>query len=78
MLRVCLCLLLLVSLGTSAPSDIATFKLSSFVRPDKTLEMELDVAVPKAPGSYPVILFLTGLSGLAPAYMESELVNSVV
>lgn len=70
-------LALILVLAVSAPKELVKFSLSSYIRPDKSLSMELDVSVPKAPGSYPTILFVTGLSGIAPAFMQSQLVDSV-
>ena len=63
----------LLQLATSV--DITHFVLSSYLIPDKKLQMELDVTTPRVPGSYPVALFLTGVEGLAPASYHASLVN---
>ena len=39
--------------------------------------MQLDVVAPRLPDTYPVILFVTGLSGVAPSYFQSNLIDSV-
>lgn len=45
----------------AAPKDIVHFVLSSYILPNKTLSMELDVTSPRTPGNYPAVLYLTGL-----------------
>lgn len=37
----------------------------------------MDVVAPTTKGSYPAILFLTGLSGLAPEFMQTEFTEGV-
>lgn len=39
--------------------------------------MQLDVVVPRSPNTYPVILFITGLSGLTPDYFQADYINSI-
>ena len=70
---VLLFLVFLVPLAISLPTT--HFVLSSYLIPSKDLKMELDVTTPKVPGAYPVMLFLTGVEGLAPSSMQSELFN---
>lgn len=43
------------------PRELSKFHVSSYVMPEKKLHMELDIAVPRVPDIYPVILFVTGL-----------------
>ena len=38
--------------------------------PDKKLSMELDVVTPRTPGSYPPMLFVTGIEGLTPSVFQ--------
>lgn len=65
-------LVLLVMLligGTHQATNITRTKISSYILPNKTLNIEMDIVMPIAKGNYPAILFLTGLSGIAPEYM---------
>jgi hypothetical protein len=39
--------------------------------------MELDVVSPKAPGYYPAIMFVSGLSSLIPSPFYSDLIDGV-
>lgn len=39
--------------------------------------MELDVVTPRTPGNYPAIVFLTGLSGLAPSVFQEKVIDAV-
>ena len=55
---------------SSAPKELIEFSLSSYILPDKKLEMELNVITPRSSGEYPVILFMTGLAGLLPAVFQ--------
>jgi hypothetical protein len=57
--------------------NITQFKISSYLLPNKTLPMELSIVSPTVKGSYPVILFLTGLSGLTPKHPHSQLCNAL-
>ena len=56
--------------------DITHFVLSSYLIPNKNLKMELDVTTPRTMGDYPVVLYLTGVEGLAPASYQAELINA--
>ena len=69
--------LILIVTGTSAAKELVKFTLSSYILPNKELTMELDVVTPRTPGHYPVMLFLTGLSGLAPSIFQEHLIESV-
>lgn len=69
--------LLLVVAANSSAKELVKFTISSYILPDKQLSMELDVAVPRNPASYPVILYLTGLSGVLPSFFQSNLIDSV-
>ena len=53
------------------------FTISSYILPDKKLQMELDVTTPKSPNEYPVIIYMTGLSGLTPSFTQSTLIDSL-
>lgn len=61
----------------AAPKELTKFTISSYILPDKQLSMELDVTVPRTPNNYPVILYLTGLSGVLPSFFQSNLIDSV-
>jgi hypothetical protein len=70
--------ILVLILATSAVSkEIVKFTISSYILPNKELEMELDVVIPRTPSSYPVILYLTGMAGVLPSYFQSNLIDSV-
>jgi len=62
--------LLFLAISVSASKELVKFTLSSYILPNKDLSMELDVVTPRTPGHYPVMLFLTGLSGLAPSVFQ--------
>jgi hypothetical protein len=69
----------LVSLAEQpiAASNITRIKISNYLLPNKTLNMEMDIVLPSVKGSYPAVLFLTGLSGLTPEFMQSDFTESV-
>ena len=60
----------LIMLVNSVSKELVKFTVSSYILPNKDLEMQLDVVTPRSPGSYPVILYLTGLSGIAPEVFQ--------
>lgn len=62
--------LLLFSLALSTPYELIKFSISSYLLPNKNLEMQLDIVTPRTPNSYPPILYLTGLAGLTPSYFQ--------
>ena len=70
-------LLGLVAADQQKTTNITRIKISSYILPNKTLNMEMDVVMPTAKGTYPAILFLTGLSGLAPEFMQTDFIESV-
>ena len=70
-------LLIATLLSSAAAKEIVKFTISSYILPNKQLEMELDVVVPRTPNSYPTVLYITGLSGLLPSYFQSDLIDSV-
>lgn len=53
--------LLLICLASSISKELIKFTISSYLMPDKKLSMELDVVTPRTPGSYPPMLFVTGI-----------------
>jgi hypothetical protein len=63
--------------GIVLTQDIVKFSLSSYILPDKKLEMELDVSTPRSPSDYSVILYMTGMSGLTPSFTQSVLIDSI-
>ena len=63
--------------GVVLTQDIVKFSLSSYILPDKKLEMELDVSSPRSPSDYSVILYMTGMSGLTPSFTQSVLIDSI-
>lgn len=75
------CFVLLVAATVAAKevqaSNITRIKISSYILPNKTLNMEMDVVMPTVHGNYPAILFLTGLSGLAPEFMQTDFTSMV-
>ena len=75
-LRVLLVAIALLGLA-GASQELIKFSISSYIVPDKKLSMELDVVMPRRPNSYPVILFMTGLSGIAPSASQERLIESV-
>jgi hypothetical protein len=67
----------LLSLTLSAPYELIKFTISSYIIPNKNLQMEMDVVTPRTPNSYPAILYLTGLAGLTPSYFQQALIDSI-
>jgi hypothetical protein len=70
-------LLLLLATAASLPHELIRFTVSTYILPDKSITMELDVVTPRSPQQYPAILYMTSLSGLIPSYFQSELIDSV-
>ena len=74
-LWLCVCIL---GLARESPNlEITKFTISSYVLPNKTLEMELDIVAPKSPGSYPAILYVTGLEGIAPSFFQQLFIDQI-
>ena len=69
--------LLLICLASSISKELIKFTISSYLMPDKKLSMELDVVTPRTPGSYPPMLFVTGIEGLTPSVFQEKLIESV-
>lgn len=70
-------LISLIVTAMTLPHELIKFTISSYILPDKTLSMELDVVAPRSPQKYPAILYVTGLSGLLPSYFQSTLIDGV-
>lgn len=68
---------LIIAIVASAPYQIVKFTLSSYILPDKSLKMEIDVRAPRTPGTYPTIVYMTGLEGLIPSAFYSNFINSI-
>ena len=68
--------MLIITVAT-LPRELIKFSISSYILPDKTLSMELDVVAPRSPQKYPAILYMTGLSGLLPSYFQSTLIDGI-
>jgi hypothetical protein len=59
-------------------SDLVHWSYGSFIFPmNKSLEFEVTVISPTTPGTYPVIFFLTGYSGLIPYSLYNELLSDI-
>ena len=67
-------LVTILLLVTVTPRELVKFTLSSYILPDKSLSMELSVVTPRTPGSYPVMLFMTGLEGVIPSVFYEKLI----
>ena len=59
--------LLLVSLPIVICGDVVHWTIGSILLPDGKTHFRLDLYSPAAPGSYPILVFLTGLSGFITA-----------
>ena len=70
-------LLLFVILTNSASKELIKFTISSYILPNKELEMQLDVTTPRTPGHYAPVLFVTGIAGLTPSMFQQKLIDSV-
>jgi hypothetical protein len=51
----------ILMVDTVSSSELIKFKLSSYLLPNKEISMALDVVIPRSAGTYPVIIYLTGL-----------------
>ena len=76
-MKILVFLIVLIVCVAAAPKELIKFTVSSYILPDKKLEMQLDVTAPRLPDNYPVILFVTGLSGVAPSFFQSNLIDSI-
>lgn len=76
-MHIVLPLITLIVTVVTLPHDLIKFSISSYILPDKTLSMELDVVAPRSPQKYPAILYMTGLAGLLPSYFQSTLIDGV-
>ena len=70
-------LVLLATINTVSTKELLKFTISSYILPNKQLEMELDIVTPRVANNYPVMIFLTGLSGLAPSFFQEEVIESI-
>lgn len=66
MLNCKIIILVLCIVFTHQATNITRTKISSYILPNKTLNMEMDIIMPTVKGTYPTFMFLTGLSGIAP------------
>lgn len=66
-----------ILIASVACQELIKFSISSYILPDKKLEMELDVTSPRISNEYPIILYMTGLSGLTPSFTQSVLIDSI-
>lgn len=58
---------------------VVTWHFGNSIKPgNKSISFELKFFVPTQPGTYPVVLFLTGLDGLAQAFMYTEFITKLV
>lgn len=68
---------MLALIAAASSQELMKFTLSSYILPDKKLEMELDVSTPRSPSDYALILYMTGMSGLTPSFTQSVFIDSI-
>ena len=69
--------LLLVAIPLATADDVAHWTVGSIIITDPTTRFRLDMYSPTSPGSYPVMVFLTGLSGSIPATDYTTLMKNI-
>ena len=59
-------------------SNVVRWSFGSYIFPmNKSLEFEVTILSPITPGTYSVILFLTGFTGLIPSQMYNDLLTDI-
>lgn len=76
-MKIVFLILVSLALAASLPHELIKFSISSYIVPDRSLTMELDIVTPRSPQSYPTLLYVTGLEGLLPSYFQSSLIDSI-
>jgi len=70
-------LLLFLTCSAYSAQELIKFTISSYILPDKKLQMELDVVTPRTPSEYAPIVYMSGLAGFLPSYVQENLIDSV-
>lgn len=73
---------LLLSLSVSArrymDDRVVTWHFGSIIHPaNKSIKFDLEFFTPTQPGTYPVIVFLSGLDGSAPGFLYSDFLTKL-
>jgi hypothetical protein len=68
---------LLVALPCATLADIYHWHIGSMIISDPTIRFRLDMYSPTTPGSYPVLVFLPGLSGVIPVSDYPTLLKTI-
>lgn len=67
----------LIALPFSSAGDTVHWAVPDIIIDDPTVRFELEIFSPTAPDSYPMVIFLTGLNGLAPAFAYTQLMTTI-
>ncbi|CAF0760439.1 unnamed protein product [Rotaria sp. Silwood1] len=68
---------LLIAIPFSSTGKIDHWSVGNLIITDPTTQFRLDIYSPTTPGSYPVLVFLTGLAGIVPAPFYHKLVSTI-
>jgi len=70
-------LVLVIVIPLASTGNTEHWSVGSVILPDPTVHFRLDIYSPTTPGSYPVLVFLPGLSGLVSATYYKTLVTTI-